>query len=362
MKASWRIHPDLACLDDILGPTYGCLIYQESAMEALAAVCGWDYARADLILSAMRKKDLAKLDLAKPHFMEDGLAHGTSQAGLNALWDILIPFGSYGFNKSHSYGYSYISYYSAYLKANYPKQYMTSLLASAKSEDRERYLAETRRMGITLLPPDINDSGANFTQSKEGIRYGLSHIKGLGAPSAEAIVAQRRYASLDDFLRRADPKALNARTLDALIRCGVFDSLWGDRESLLAEAGRLVGLATRHREAERTGQRPLFTPRYTPRQEGGQAEEAGGGRTATRRQWELELLGAELSYSTIILEASRPLEAQEWTWLRQLLSNAAPVQPVEFHLGGLRMDLPKTTYSDRLARQLATVGIRSVDS
>lgn len=362
-RSGWRtpsIHPELnGVLEPILWETYGLIVYQEQVMKLISVVTGMTDAESDDIFYAMRKKDVQKMAKAKPSFMEAGSSQGYSQTSLEALWEVLVPFSDYSFNKAHSMGYAYITYWTAYLKANYPKEYMSALLSSAKPEDISRYLAEVERMGIPLLPPDINDSGMGFTCTKKGIRYGLGAIKGLGEPTTKAIVAGRPFRSLDGFFRNADPKVLNARVLSALVKTGSLDSLWASREELLEQAPELAALALRARGDRSGGQGSLIRTRYIPRT---QAEGSPPQDSERRAADERELLGAVLTHPGITLTASRPLSESEWMWLRQVLLNGKPIQEVTLKLGNTTMKLPKTTYTPQLWTTLALVGIRTEEA
>src|SRR5919197_5281312 len=189
------IHPELAePLADILDDTYGLIVYQEQVMAIAQKVAGYSLGKADLLRRAMGKKKKEILDKEFEPFAEGMRANGYSEDAIKTLWDILVPFADYAFNKAHSAAYGVISYWTAYLKANYPAEYMAALLTSVK-DDKDKsavYLAECRRMGITVLPPDVNASSARFTAVGDDIRFGLSAVRNVGTNVVESIRRCRR--------------------------------------------------------------------------------------------------------------------------------------------------------------------------
>lgn len=306
------IHDELD-LGDILDDTYGLVVYQEQVLAALAKICNWTYADADLLFNAMRKKDHGKLEAAKPGFFEAAQAHGTSEAAASALWETLVPFADYSFNRAHSAGYGLVAYWTAYLKANHPNQYMAALLGSVSADPDKlgEYLAECRRVGIRLLPPDINASDSGFTPTPEGIRYGLSAIKGVGEKATEALKKKRPYNDLPSFFRRADGKVLNVGTLRALVKAGALDTLYPRRTELLMDVERLSELAGREK-----GNRgnTLFSYSYDPRHHGSDAD-------SDLRAWEAEVLGVELSKPKKGFDVQSPKTPSEWEYIRRTLTN-----------------------------------------
>ncbi|MDR1808335.1 MAG: DNA polymerase III subunit alpha, partial [Propionibacteriaceae bacterium] len=189
------IHPELAeALEPILGPTYHLMVYQEQIMAVARELAGYTLGGADLLRRAMGKKDAAKMKKERASFAAGMAAHGFSEAAIEALWGVMGPFAEYAFNKSHTAGYGIVSYWTAYLKAHYPAEYMAALLESVKgNKDKSAvYLAESRRMGVRVLPPDINESDAEFTPVAEGVRFGLTAIRNVGQGVVESIVRVRR--------------------------------------------------------------------------------------------------------------------------------------------------------------------------
>ena len=258
------IHPELEePLAEILGETFGLIVYQEQVMAIAQQLAGYSLGAADLLRRAMGKKKKEILDKEYVPFSGGMKANGFSDAAIKTLWDILVPFSDYAFNRAHTAGYGLVSYWTAYLKANYPAEYMAALLTSVR-DDKDKsalYLAECRRMGIKVLPPDVNDSDGDFTPRGTDIRFGLQAVRNVGGNVVASIVASRRdgrYADFPDFLRKVEALACNRKTVESLIKAGAFDSLGHTRKGLHgihAEAIELC-MSTKRREAE--GQFDLF--------------------------------------------------------------------------------------------------------
>ncbi|MDP9496918.1 MAG: DNA polymerase III subunit alpha [Actinomycetota bacterium] len=259
------IHPELEePLADVLGETFGLIVYQEQVMAIAQKLAGYSLGAADLLRRAMGKKKKEILDKEYVPFSSGMRANGYSDAAIKTLWDILVPFSDYAFNRAHTAGYGLVSYWTAYLKANYPAEYMAALLTSVR-DDKDKsalYLAECRRMGIKVLPPDVNDSDGDFTPRGTDIRFGLQAVRNVGGNVVACIVQSRRtkgrYADFPDFLRKVDGLACNKKTVESLVKAGAFDSLGHTRKGLHgihAEAIELC-MATKRREAE--GQFDLF--------------------------------------------------------------------------------------------------------
>src|SRR5690348_3910070 len=234
------IHPELEePLKEILSTTHGLIVYQEQVMAIAQKVANYSLGGADLLRRAMGKKKKSELDKQFVTFEQGMKDNGFSAAAIKALWDILLPFSDYAFNKAHTAGYGLVSYWTAYLKANHPAEYMAALLTSIK-DDKDRsavYLAECRHMGITVLPPDVNASDAGFTPTGNDIRFGLSAVRNVGENVVASIVATRdakgAFTDFADFLRKVDAVVCNKRTLEALIKAGAFDSLGHTRRGLV---------------------------------------------------------------------------------------------------------------------------------
>jgi DNA polymerase III subunit alpha len=259
------IHPELERpLAEILGDTYGLIVYQEQVMAIAQKVAGYSLGKADLLRRAMGKKKKSILDKEFIPFSEGMRANGYSQAAIDTLWEILVPFSDYAFNKAHTAGYGLVSYWTAFLKANHPAEYMAALLTSVK-DDKDKsaiYLAECRRMGIKVLPPDVNDSDSDFTPRGEAIRFGLSAIRNVGENAVESIVESRRakgrFETFHDFLTKVEAGVCNKRLIESLIKAGAFDSMNHPRKGLFLMHAEAVDSAQETKRAEAIGQFDLF--------------------------------------------------------------------------------------------------------
>ena len=234
------IHPELEQpLDPILGTTYHLLVYQEQIMAIARQLAGYTLGGADLLRRAMGKKKAEILEKEFETFRSGMRSNGYSDESIQALWAVLLPFSGYAFNKSHTAGYGLVSYWTAYLKANYPAEYMAALLQSV-ADDKDKsavYLAECRRMGIQVLPPDVNESESMFTTVGDAIRYGLAAIRNVGTAVVDKLVDRRREAgpaeSFYDFLDQAPLEVCNKRLVESLIKAGAFDSMGHPRRALM---------------------------------------------------------------------------------------------------------------------------------
>ena len=261
------IHPELAePLRDILGETHGLVVYQEQVMAIAQRVAGYSLASADLLRRAMGKKKKKELEQQYESFSAGMAQRSFSPASVTALWDTLLPFCDYGFNKSHGAGYAVVSYWTAYLKANYPAEYMAALLTSTR-DDKDKsaiYLAECRRMGIRVLPPDVNSSDADFTPTGPDIRFGLSAVRNVGGNVVASITTTRRakgaFADFADFLRKVDAVVCNKRTIESLIKAGAFDSVGHPRRGLMHVYEQSIDAIVDTKRAEAIGQFDLFGP------------------------------------------------------------------------------------------------------
>ena len=259
------IHPELAePLADILDTTYGLIVYQEQVMATAQKVAGFSLGQADVLRRAMGKKKKSELDKQQETFFAGMSERGYSKGAQEKLWNVLESFADYAFNKAHTAAYGLVSYWTAYLKAHYPAEYMAALLTSVR-DDKDKsalYLGECRRMGITVLPPDVNSSAANFTAVGADIRFGLTAVRNVGANVVDAIVQARAakgaYTSFTDFLDKVPAVVCNKRTIESLIKAGAFDSLGHTRRALLLVHEQAVDavIGVKRREAE--GQFDLF--------------------------------------------------------------------------------------------------------
>ncbi len=259
------IHPELTdALAEILGDTYGLIVYQEQVMAIAQKVAGFSLGRADLLRKAMGKKNKDILDKEYVNFEKGMTDNGFSKSAIDKLWETLIPFSDYAFNRAHSAGYGMVSYWTAYLKANYPTEYMAALLTSVR-DDKDKsalYLNECRRMGIKVLPPDVNESQSDYTPLGTDIRFGLTAIRNVGENVVASIVAKRatagRYESFGDFLAKVDASVCNKKTIESLIKGGAFDSLNHPRKGLTLVYLEAIDSVMEAKRAESIGQFDLF--------------------------------------------------------------------------------------------------------
>ena len=299
-------HPDLA---EILDETYGVIVYQDQVLLIAQKFAGYSLGEADLMRKAMGKKIRSLMEAERERFIRGAVARGYSRETARTIFDLIEPFAGYAFNKAHAVSYARIAYYTAYLKANYPAEYMTAVLQMAQRRPdptqrvAEAY-AECVRLGIKVLPPDVNRSEANFSlqehEGRQAIRFGLANIKNVGEGVAEEVIAARDaggpFQSVEDFFRRVPASALNKRALESMVKAGAFDSLGRGRGTLLAHLDRLVALAQRAQKVREAGQGSLFDL-VGPQQAGLEdlpMEEVPVPQSR-RLAWEKELLGIYVS-------------------------------------------------------------------
>ena len=259
------IHPELRePLADILGDTYGLIVYQEQVMAIAQKVAGFSLGRADLLRKAMGKKNKEILDKEYIPFEAGMKANGFGDAAIKRLWEVLIPFSDYAFNRAHSAGYGVVSFWTAYLKANYPTEYMAALLTSVR-DDKDKsalYLSECRRMGIRVLPPDVNESNSEYTPRGKDIRFGLAAIRNVGEGVVASIKSAREakgnFGSFGDFLAKVDAQVCNKKTIESLIKAGAFDDLGHHRKALVAIHLEAIDAVIESKRAEAIGQFDLF--------------------------------------------------------------------------------------------------------
>jgi DNA polymerase-3 subunit alpha len=267
------LHPKL---EPILSETYGIACYQEQVMQIARDVAGFTMGQADELRKVMGKKQKDKIPVYKAKFIAGAAAGGIGERLAEEIFAFIEPFAGYGFNKSHAAAYGWISYQTAFLKANYPLQYFAALMSSVrdKTDKLVEYIDEAKKMGIAVLPPDVNASLVEFAVVGEQIRFGLAAVKGVGEGAVAAILAQRNeagpFADLFDLVNRVGTKAANRKVYEALIKCGALDTLPGNRAQLLeALDGALDGAARASRDRE-LGQASLFgaieesAPVFTP--------------------------------------------------------------------------------------------------
>ncbi|GAA1513855.1 DNA polymerase III subunit alpha [Dactylosporangium maewongense] len=271
------IHPELEePLQEILGPTYGLIVYQEQVQRAAQKLAGYTLGQADLLRRAMGKKKKEVLEKEFVPFSDGMKANGYSADAIKKLWDVLVPFADYAFNKAHTAGYGLVSYWTAYLKANYPAEYMAGLLTSV-GDDKDKmalYLSECRRMGIDVLPPDVNTSAGPFTPVGKDIRFGLAAVRNVGHNVVDAIVRCRQaapYKDFHDFLSKVDAVACNKKTIESLIKAGAFDSMDHPRRGLLAIHADAIDAYADIKKNEAIGQFDLFGDAFGSDDTGGGA-------------------------------------------------------------------------------------------
>jgi DNA-directed DNA polymerase III (polc) len=259
------IHPELAePLADILDMTYGLIVYQEQIQQIAQRVAGYSLGQADLLRRAMGKKKKEVLEAEFKPFSTGMKTSGFSDAAISTLWEIMVPFAAYAFNKAHSAAYGVISYWTAYLKANYPAEFMAALLESVK-QDKDKtalYLGECRRMGIRVLPPDVNESEGMFTPVGEDVRYGLAAVRNVGDNVVKGIVEARtetgKAADFNAFLDQVPLVVCNKRVIESLIKAGAFDSMGHTRRALMECFERRVDEVIDLKRNQANGQDDLF--------------------------------------------------------------------------------------------------------
>jgi DNA polymerase III subunit alpha len=260
------IHPELeGPLREVLGPTYGLVVYQEQVQRAPQVLAGYSLGQADLLHRAMgKKKKKEVLDKEFVPFRAGCRERGYSDQAIQAAWDTLVPFAGYAFNKSHAAAYGLVSYWTAYLKANYTAECMAALLTSV-ADDKDKvalYLAECRRLGIRVLSPDVNESVVGFIAVGGTVRFGLRAVRNVGVPVIESLAAARasagKYASFADFLAKVELPACNKRAIDSLIKAGAFDSLGHTRRALVQVHEQAVDSVTGVKRQQAIGQDDLF--------------------------------------------------------------------------------------------------------
>ena len=264
-------------LKPILEVTYGCIIYQEQVMQICRELAGYSYGRADLVRRAMAKKKADVMEKERQNFIygkknDDGsvecvgaVANGVSPETANSIFDEMTSFAAYAFNKSHAAAYAHISYQTAYLKCHYPKEYMAALLTSVTeiTDKMIGYIAECQRLGIRVLPPDVNESGEGFTVAENGIRFGLSAVKNVGHALIQRLLQERkaghRFTDLYDFCQRLNGKDLNKRALESMIKSGALDGFPHNRRQMLASYEAILDAVSSDSHSRVEGQLDLFS-------------------------------------------------------------------------------------------------------
>lgn len=263
---------DCPQLEPILAPTYGCIVYQEQVMQIVRELAGYTWGRSDLVRRAMSKKKGKVMEQERQNFVYGNeqehvpgcIANGIDEKVANKIYDNMIDFAKYAFNKSHAAAYAVVSYQTAFLKYYYPVEFMAALMTSVLDNTSKvsEYIYTCRQMGIEILPPDINEGEGGFSVNGNCIRYGLSAIKSIGKPVIEAIVNERRergeFKTLKDFITRLSGKEVNKRTIENFIKAGALDGLEGNRRQKMMIYGSLLDNLNQEKKSSMAGQMTLF--------------------------------------------------------------------------------------------------------
>jgi len=264
MHDSSHIKYDHPALEPILKETYGIILYQEQVMQIVSTLAGFSLAKADSLRRAMGKKIPEIMEREKKSFIDGALKKGVNTKTAEKIWNLIEYFSGYGFNKSHSTAYAFISYQTAYLKANYPIEFMTALLSSEKDNTDKivRYIEECKRISIPVLPPSVNQSFSLFACIGNIIRFGLSAVKNVGTLAVESIIAAREakgpFKSLYDFCERVDLRLCNRKVLESLIKCGAFDDFKTKRSQLMTILDRVLEMGSKSQQDRQRGQLSLL--------------------------------------------------------------------------------------------------------
>ncbi len=263
---------DCPQLESILRPTYGCIVYQEQVMQIVRDLAGYTMGRSDLVRRAMSKKKTAVMEKERKNFVYGNLAeqvtgciaNGISEQTANMIYDEMIDFAKYAFNKSHAACYAVVAYQTAYLKYYYPLEFMAALMTSVMDNGNKaaEYILTCRQMGISILPPDMNEGESGFSVSGNSIRYGLSAIKSVGKSVVESIIREREqnglFSSIEDFAGRMTNKEVNRKTLENFIKSGALDSMPGNRKQKMMVAPEILEQKTKEKKTAMSGQISLF--------------------------------------------------------------------------------------------------------
>ena len=259
-----KVSYDLPQLEPILKETYGVIVYQEQVMEISRRLAGYSLGEGDILRRAMGKKDPQVMSQQKERFLDGSLDNGISRDKSGKLFDLIEKFAGYGFNKSHSAAYALIAFQTAYLKAHFPLEFMAALLTSEVNDTDKvmAHIGECRERGLTVLPPDINHSGIDFTVADNAIRFGLAAVKNVGRGAVEAIITAREeggeFTGLHDLCERVDLRKVNRRVLESLVKCGAFDSTGAHRAQLMAVLDEALEHGQKMRRDIDAGQSSIF--------------------------------------------------------------------------------------------------------
>ena len=311
------IHP---LVDDVLAETYGIMVYQEQVMQVLNRLGKLPLNRALSLVKAISKKKTKLIAAEQGAFMEGAAANGIEADEARGLFELILKFGGYGFNKAHSTRYAIVAYQTAYFKAYWPREFFAALLTfeSGETDKVVQYMTEAARAGVKVAPPDINACGADFAVDGEQVRFGLAAVKGVGAKAVEAILAARkdagRFGDLFHFCRQVDLRAVNRATVEALVKCGAFDSLGASRAAMVAALDQATAIGQESAADRRRGQLNFFG------QAGPAADQAPPPRFPSVEPWsEAQLLAAEKETLGFYI-TSHPLTR----FARELRSLSAP--------------------------------------
>ena len=328
---------DTPLLKPILEQTYGCIVYQEQVMQIVQALAGYSLGRADLLRRAMSKKKAAVMEKERESFVygnpEDGVPgcvnNGISEKIANKIYDEMIDFAKYAFNKSHAAAYAVVSYQTAWLKYYHPVEFMAALMTSCIDNPGKvaEYILNSRQMGISILPPDVNQSEGIFTVEGKSIRYGMSAIKGIGKPVMEAVTREREengsFVSLQDFAGRMTGKEINKKTVENFIKSGAFDSLGATRKQMMQIYISVLDAAAQERKNSLTGQMSLFdfVDAETKHSYEIPLPNVGEYGKEEKLAFEKEVLGIYIS--------GHPLEEQEECWRKNITAVTTDFLPDE---------------------------------
>jgi DNA polymerase-3 subunit alpha len=306
-------YPDPA-LEEVLKPTYGVIVYQEQVMEVARIIGGFSLGKADIMRRAMGKKKEKEMEKLKVEFIRGAMEKGHSREHAESIFEMLKPFSQYGFNKSHAAAYSVVAYQTAYLKANYPAEFMAANLTNEINDTDKlaKYISETTLMGLVILPPDVNLSFKDFSVSQGRLVYGLVGVKNVGRGAVEEIIRAREqegsYESFLDFLYKVDLRQVNRKVVETLIQCGAFDSFGQSRASLTHNLDAALTYVQKRKEQEMFGQASLFDGEAEDELESFEFEEVPEWPTRERLQLEKSLLGFYVS--------GHPLDSLKEVWKR----------------------------------------------
>lgn len=328
---------DCPQLEPILEPTYGCIVYQEQVMQIVRDLAGYTLGRSDLVRRAMSKKKAAVMAKERQNFVygnpDEGvpgcISRGIEEKVANKIYDDMTDFAKYAFNKSHAAAYAVVSYQTAWLKYYYPVEFMAALMTSCIENPSKvsEYILTCRQMGIKILPPDINRSVGNFSVEEDGIRYGLSAVKGIGKPVMDAIVAERELAgdfiSLKDFCQRLTGKEVNKRTIENFIKSGAFDGLGGTRKQFMMIYIQILDSVNQEKKSSMSGQMSLFDIMGEEERKSFEIKlpDVGEYSRETKLAFEKEVLGVYIS--------GHPLEEYEQSWRKNISAVTSDFYPDE---------------------------------